>query len=151
METKHSVNSSFIQLPGSGISIRAKALLEQYSDGFGELRQYLQRGIQGLLTQTAQTAACNRLHDFEERFSCWLLMCRDRAQGEVLPITHEFLAMMLATRRSTVTVATGMLDKAGLIERARGRVEIVNRAGLEEVACECYGIVRDEYVRLGLL
>jgi CRP-like cAMP-binding protein len=149
--TSHSVNRTFIQLPGSGFSIKAKALVEQCSDGSVELRQRLQRGIQALLTQTAQTAACNRVHEVEERLSRWLLMCHDREQVDLLPITHEFLAMMLGTRRSTVTVAAGMLHKAGLIEYTRGHVRIMNRAGLEEVACECYPIVRDEYVRLGLL
>lgn len=149
--TGHSVNRTFIQLPGSGFSIKAKALLEQCSDGSSELRLRLQRGIQGLLTQTAQTAACNRVHELEERLSRWLLMCHDRVQADLLPITHEFLAMMLGTRRSTVTVAAGMLHKAGMIEYAHGHVKIMNRMGLEEVACECYPIVRDEYVRLGLL
>jgi CRP-like cAMP-binding protein len=149
--TGHTPNRSFIQLPGSGFSVAAKTLREQLSETSGELRLCLQRGIQGLLVQTAQTAACNRVHELEERLARWLLMCRDRVQADRLPITHEFLAMMLGTRRSTVTVAAGILHRAGLIEYSRGHVLILRHEGLEEVACECYGIIRDEYARLGLL
>jgi len=149
--TGHSSNRSFIQLPGSGYSLKTNTLREHLSESSGELRTWLFRGVQGLLTQTAQTAACNRVHELEERLARWLLMCHDRIQADQLPITHEFLAMMLGTRRSTVTVTAGMLHKSGLIEYSRGKVTIRNRQGLEEVACECYSIVQDEYVRLQLL
>lgn len=149
--TNHSPNRSFIQIAGSGFSIKAKVLLEQSSDGAGDLRLYLQRSVQALLVQTAQTAACNRVHELEERLARWLLMCHDRLQTDYLPITHEFLAMMLGTRRTTVTVAAGMLHKSGLIEYSRGHVTIQNREKLESAACECYQTIRDEYVRLGLL
>jgi CRP-like cAMP-binding protein len=149
--TGHSPNRSFIQIPGTGFSVKAKTLREQSSDGSGGLSLGLQRGVQGLLAQTAQTAACNRVHELEERLARWLLMCHDRMQTDSLSITHEFLAMMLGTRRSTVTVAAGMLHKAGLIDYSRGNVKIENRKGLEETACECYSIVHEEYVRLRLL
>jgi len=149
--TGHSLNRSFIQLPGSGYSIRAKVLQEQCFEGTGELRLSLLRAIQGLLVQTAQTAACNRVHQIEERLSRWLLMCYDRVQTDYLSITHEFLAIMLGTRRSTVSVAAGILQKAGFIEYSHGHVKIINRSGLEEAACECYSVVREEYIRLGLL
>jgi CRP-like cAMP-binding protein len=149
--TNHSPNRSFIQIPGSGFSIKAKTLQEQSSDGAGDLRLYLQRSVQALLVQTAQTAACNRVHELGERMARWLLMCHDRLQTDHLPITHEFLAMMLGTRRSSVTVAAGMLHNAALIEYSRGHVTIRNRENLESAACECYQTIRDEYVRLGLL
>lgn len=149
--TGTSLNRSFIQLAGSGFGIKADILLGQCANPNGELRKCLQRGIQGLLAQTAQTAACNRIHDLEQRLCRWLLMCHDRMQTDHLVITHEFLATMLGTRRSTVTVAAGILHKAGLIEYARGHVNVLNRKGLEEVACECYSVVHKEYVRLGLL
>ena len=148
--TGHSPNRSFIQIPGHGFSVKAKILREQ-SEASSELRLRLQRSIQGLLVQTAQTAACNRVHELEERLARWLLMCQDRVQNDHLPITHEFLAMMLGTRRTTVTVAAGMLHKAGLIAYSRGHVTIQNRERLEHAACECYQIIREEYVRLGLL
>jgi CRP-like cAMP-binding protein len=149
--TDRSSNRSFIQIAGSGYSIKARTLREQSSDGASEFRLRLHRGVQALLAQTAQTAACNRVHELEERLARWLLMCHERVQGDRLPITHEFLAMMLGTRRSSVTVAAGMLHRAGLIEYSRGDVTITNRKGLEEAACECYPTIRDEYVRLGLL
>lgn len=149
--TGSSVNRSFMQIAGSGYSIKAKALQQHFLEDSGELQQLMLRGIQGMLVQTAQTAACNRVHELEERLSRWLLMCHERTQNDFLPITHEFLATMLGTRRSTVTVAAGMLHKSGLIEYARGHVRIINRAGLEDVTCECYRIIRNEYIRLGLL
>ena len=149
--TGHSLGHSFIQIAGSGYAVKAKTLVEQSQDGSGQLRLCLQRGMQGLLTQTAQTAACNRVHELEERLARWLLMCRDRIRLDDLPITHEFLSMMLGTNRSSVTVAAGMLQRAGLITYSRGRVRIENCKGLEKAACECYSTVYDEYVRLGLL
>jgi Crp-like helix-turn-helix domain len=81
----------------------------------------------------------------------WLMMCHSRIQSDQIPITHEFLAMMLGTRRSSVTVAAGMLHKAGLIVYSRGQVTIQNRDRLRDAACECFRIVDEEYVRLGLL
>jgi CRP-like cAMP-binding protein len=101
--TGHSPNRSFIQLPGTGFSIKATILLDQSNNSSSELRSRLQRGVQRLLVQKAQTAACNRVHELEERLARWLLMCHDRVQTDRMPITHEFLAMMLGTRRSTVT------------------------------------------------
>lgn len=145
----HSPNRSFMQIPGHGFKVKASVFLEQ-SEVSSELKLCLQRGIQGLLLQTAQTAACNRVHELEERLARWLLMCHDRVRSDQLPITHEFLAMMLGTRRTTVTVAAGILHKAGLIACTRGRVTIQNFEGLENTACECYRIIHDEYVRLGL-
>lgn len=149
--TGQSSNRSFIQLPGAGYSIPAKKLHEHLAEPSGELRTWMYRGVQGLLTQTAQTAACNRVHELEERLARWLLMCQDRVQADQIPITHEFLAMMLGTRRSTVTVTAGVLHKSGLIDYSRGNLTVLNRRGLEDVACECYSIVHDEYVRLQLL
>ena len=141
---------NFIQIPGHGFSVKATVLREQAEASSG-LRLRLQQAVQGMLAQTAQTAACNRVHELEERLARWLLMCQDRLQDGRLPITHEFLAMMLGTRRTTVTVAAGMLHKAGLITYSRGHVTIQNREGLEHAACECYGTISKEYARLGLL
>lgn len=148
--TGGSPNRSFIQIPGHGYSIKASVLRAQ-SQGSSALLALLQRSIQGMMVQTAQTAACNRVHELHERLARWLLMCRDRVGEDRLIITQEFLAMMLGTRRTTVTVAAGMLHKAGLIAYTRGHVTIENHAGLKNAACECYEIVLDEYVRLGLL
>ena len=97
--------------------------------------------------QTAQTAACNRLHTISERLARWLLTCHDRVQSDRMSLTHEFLGQMLGT----VTLAAGMLQQAGLIDYARGHVTIKSREELERVACECHRTVLDEFRRLGLL
>jgi CRP-like cAMP-binding protein len=92
--------------------------------------------------QVTQIAACNRLHEVNERLARWLLMSADRVGSNSVPLTQEFLAQMLGTRRSSVTVAAGMLQKAGLITHSRGDVQIIDRPNLEEAACECYAIMQ---------
>jgi CRP-like cAMP-binding protein len=115
-----------------------------------ELRLVLNRYvlIQGL--QIAQIAACNRLHEIEQRLARWLLMCQDRVDSDLLPITHEFLAQMLGTGRPSVSLAAGILQRAGLIENLRGTVKILNRAELEESACECYRAIQHFNDGLGI-
>ncbi len=151
MGAVRSPNRCFVEIAGSGYAVKAKALSEQYVNSSGQLRLALQRGVQAMFAQIVQTAACNRVHELEERLARWLLMCRDRMQADELPITHESLAMMLGTCRSSVTVAAGILQKAGLIECSHGHMRIEDRKGLEKAACECYSVIRDEYARLGLL
>jgi CRP-like cAMP-binding protein len=97
-----------------------------------------------LLAQVQQTAACNALHTMESRLARWLLQTRDRVDEDALPLTQEFLSQMLGVRRTTVTLVARQLEAAGVIRRRRGRIEIVDRKGLEEVACECYAIVRSQ-------
>lgn len=97
--------------------------------------------------EITQVAACNRLHDVEERLARWLLMCADRVKSDELPLTQEFLAQMLGTRRSSVTVAAGILQKAGIIAYNRGDVKIVDRHKLEAAACECYGLMQQQKQR----
>jgi CRP-like cAMP-binding protein len=89
-----------------------------------------------------QTAGCNALHKAEARLARWLLQTRDRTDGDRIPLTQEFLSQMLGERRTTVTMVAGVLQKAGLIRYRRGYVEIIDRSGLEQAACECYGIIR---------
>jgi CRP-like cAMP-binding protein len=91
--------------------------------------------------RSSQVAACNRLHEVEERLARWLLMSQDRLAGDLVPLTQDFLAHMLGTRRASVTVAAGILQKAGLITYKRGVVRIESRTQLEEATCECYGIM----------
>ncbi len=141
---------TFIQIAGSGYSIPAQKIKEEFERSV-ELRWRLQKYMQAFLVQSAQTAACNRLHNIEERLSRWLLSCRDRMETDQLHLTHDFLGQMLGAPRTTVTLAAGLLHRAGLIDYSRGTVTIQNRDGLENTACECYGIVRDEFNRLGLL
>ena len=92
--------------------------------------------------EVMQIAACNRLHEVDERLARWLLMCQDRVDLYILPLTQEFLAQMLGARRASVSVAASILQRAGLIEYARGHVTILNRPGLEEATCECYEVIR---------
>jgi CRP-like cAMP-binding protein len=107
-----------------------------------ELEQQLHRFGYQLAMQTTQIAACNRLHNVEERLARWILMSDDRLSLEALPLTQEFLGQMLGARRSSVTVAAGTLQKAGLISYTRGSVTILNRQQLEDAACDCYEIVQ---------
>ena len=124
---------------------------EVFADGTQEhhaLKRLLQRYTHAFLTQVAQTASCNRVHSIEERCARWLLMVHDRVERVEFKLTHEFLSFMLGVRRAGVTVAAGMLQEAGLIRYSRGHITILDRAGLEAVSCECYGIVRAEFERL---
>jgi CRP-like cAMP-binding protein len=143
---KTSPSRVVMQIGGSAFKIRAKdfaALLP----GCPQLERSLFRLSQEMATQAAQVAACNRLHEVDERLARWLLMCQDRLEGNRVPLTQEFLAHMLGTRRASVTVAAGMLQKAGLIKYTRGEVQIENRKELENAACECYAtIVRQSQI-----
>jgi CRP-like cAMP-binding protein len=96
-----------------------------------------------LLAQVQQTVACNALHTMESRLARWLLQTRDRIDSDVLPLTQEFLSQMLGVQRPTVTLVTHQLEQEGVIQNRRGRIIIVDRKGLEKLACECYAIVRD--------
>ncbi len=108
------------------------------------LERQLQQFSQILAMQVTQIAACNRLHEVDERLARWLLMSADRVGSNSIPLTQDFLAQMLGTRRSSVTVAAGILQKAGLITHSRGYVKIINRQKLEEAACECYGLMQQQ-------
>jgi len=125
-----------VQITGDGFRVEVAAL--QDTLGFTpHLQSLLSRYavVQGM--QVAQTAACNRLHDIQQRLSRWLLMTQDRVDSESLPITHDFLATMLGTDRSSVSLAAAVLQKRKLIEYTRGAVKIVNRNKLQDSACEC--------------
>ncbi len=141
---------TFIQVEGTGFRIKAKRLKEAF-ERRGELRRHLQKYVLANLVQSAQNAACNRLHPIAERLARWLLTCHDRVRSDFMPLTHEFLSQMLGAPRTTVTLAAGMLQEAGLIDYTRGHVTIKTRSGLEKATCECYGVVRNEFRRLGLL
>jgi hypothetical protein len=150
LDTGSMPGRTFMQIGGAGFSIDADDLKTEFESP-SELRRHLQRYVQGFLVESAQTAACNRLHSIEGRLSRWLLTCLDRTDSDALQLTHEFLGQMLGAPRTTVTLAAGLLQRAGLIEYSRGRVTIRDRAGMEKITCECYGTVRDEFRRLGLL
>jgi len=138
-----------IQIAGDGFRMMGNAL-ERILRSAPQLQAMLNRhaGLQGM--QVAQTAACNRLHDIQQRLSRWLLMTQDRVHSGVLPITHDFIATMMGTDRSTVSLAAAVLQKKGIIEYARGAVKVVNRRKLQNSACECYGVIQQFEDDLGL-
>jgi CRP-like cAMP-binding protein len=131
-----------VQISGEGFRIKGE-LFQKLLLGMPNLRKALNRYNVLLGMQVSQTAACNRLHEIEQRLARWLLMAEDSAATSMLGITHDFLATMLGTDRPSVTLAAGLLQKAGLIEYGRGTVKITNRAQLEAFACECYSVIRD--------
>jgi CRP-like cAMP-binding protein len=109
-----------------------------------ELEKQLQRYSMILGMQSTQLAACNRLHDVGERLARWLLMSHDRIGSDRLPLTQEFLAQTLGSRRASVTVAAGTLQSAGLIAYSRGSVTVLDRKKLKERACSCYGVIEQQ-------
>jgi CRP-like cAMP-binding protein len=113
----------------------------------GHLHDRLLRYTQAFIVQVAQNTACNRIHTTEERAARWLLTTADRVGAEEFVLTQQFLAQMLGVRRPTVSLTAGILQAAGLITYTRGRVRIVDREQLEQSACDCYAIVRDEFAR----
>jgi CRP-like cAMP-binding protein len=129
------------QVPGRTLRMEAAMFVEE-SERAGPFRHLVQNYLQALFTQISQAAACNRLHSNEERLSRWLLMSHDRVGTDTFPITHEFLAQMLGSRRATVTLSAGLLQAAGLIRYHRGQVTILDRVGLENVSCECYRVIK---------
>jgi CRP-like cAMP-binding protein len=136
-----------VQVEGTALRMDAAAL----RDGMAEsaaLRALLHRYALAFQAQVTMTAACNARHAIEQRLARWLLIAHDRAGADEFPMTHEFLSLMLGVRRPGVTIAAGMLQKAGLIHYARGRMAVADRPGLEAASCECYHTVRHEHARL---
>lgn len=125
------------QIAGASFRLDAGSFLEILKQA-PTMRLLLNQFSQIMAMQVTQIAACNRLHEVNERLARWLLMSADRLGSNAVPLTQEFLAQMLGTRRSSVTVAAGMLEKAGLITHSRGEVVIIDRPKLEEAACDCY-------------
>ena len=138
--------TSMIQMPGVGLRIGSDVLRTEMLRRPVLLDRVL-RFTQVLNTQISHTAACNAHHNLQERLARWLLMAHDRAESDALPLTQEFISMMLAVRRPGVTVAARSLQATGAIEYERGRILVRDRQRLEEASCECYGIVREHYRR----
>ena len=138
---------AMVQLPGSALRMRAGTFRKKAARSTA-LSGPLLRYVQALHIQVSLSAACNGRHTLPERLARWLLMARDRATSDQLPLSHEFLSMMLGVRRAGVTVAVGTLRAAGLIRNMHGRITIIDRQGLEAASCECYHTLRNEYERL---
>ncbi|HEX8749373.1 MAG TPA: Crp/Fnr family transcriptional regulator [Pyrinomonadaceae bacterium] len=142
-----SQNHAIVQIADGAMRMTAAALRAELKRG-GRLQSLLLRYSLILLKQVSQTAACNRNHNMGERLARWLLLCQDRVGGSELRLTQELLAQMLGTRRSRVSEAAIILQRAGLIRYSRGIISILDREGLEEFVCECYRAVKAELDRL---
>jgi len=142
-----SLTEARVQVAGTALRIGAAPFRDAMERG-GALPGLLLRYALAFHAQVTLTAACNARHAIEQRLARWLLIAHDRAGGDDYPMTHEFISIMLGVRRPGVTIAAGMLQKAGLIHYARGRMEVMDRPGLEAASCECYHTVRREFSRL---
>jgi CRP-like cAMP-binding protein len=144
---KSSPHRVIVQIEDGGLRIEARALQEEGAKE-GPLRDLLTAYHIAFMSQVSQSVACNGLHRLVQRCCRWLLMSRDRVGSNDLHLTHEYLAIMLGARRASVTEAIRPLQEAGLVQSHRGRLTILDGAGLEARSCECYFVVRDEYDRL---
>ena len=138
---------AFMQVGGAGVRIEAENF-RRLIELCPVLNRLLLRYTLALINLMAQSAACNRAHSVEERCARWLLMTHDRVHERSFPLTQEFLAQMLGVRRPTVSIAAGMLARAGLITYVRGQMTLLDRAGLEAASCGCYRIIAAEFERL---
>ena len=133
-----------VQISGAGLRIDARALRDA-ANSFPTIRKTVIRYAQVSEAQLHQSAACNALHSIEARLCRWLLTCEDRVGDTILPLTQEFMAMMLGVQRTSVTTAAQALQRRGLIEYRRGRITILDRAGMEHISCECYRTIETIY------
>jgi CRP-like cAMP-binding protein len=134
-----SANESYCQVPGRAVVV-SRALFHRLLSSDAGFRALLDRFLQAYVNMLGQLAACNRLHGIYERCARWLLLTHDRVGSSQIALTHEYLAMMLGSRRSGVTVAAAALQRAGFIRYTHGHIVILDRDGLEEASCECYGV-----------
>ena len=140
-------HQTFIQVAGSGLRMRAEDLAAAMGAS-PSLNVLLLRWVQALMIQTAQSALANGRYTIQERLARWLLMCHDRLDGDDLPLTHEFLSLMLGVRRSGVTEALHVLEGVRIVKTSRGRIHLLDRGRLEEIAGGCHGLAEAEYGRL---
>jgi CRP-like cAMP-binding protein len=144
---RQSLTRAIVQVPGRARRISAAHLHRAWEQS-AQIRDLIDRHNQALFAHAIHSVACNALHSVEARFCRWLLSCHDRIDTSTVSLTQEFLADMLGVQRTTVTVVARALQAAGLIRYRRGVVDILDRAGLEAIACECYRAVRRNYQRL---
>jgi len=147
MGSETSANESFCQVPGKAWKMPAQTFRSLLAKS-QLFREFLNRYLQAYVNMLGQLAACNRLHSVYERCARWLLMTEDRVGNNEFPLTHEFLAIMLGSRRSGVTVAAAVLQKAGFIHYQHGMMTILDRPGLEATTCECYKITTEQFGNL---
>jgi CRP-like cAMP-binding protein len=136
-----------VQMAGDAFRIRGQKLYEEFRRN-PFLRDLLLKYTNAFLIQVAQSSICNCYHTLQERLCRWLLVARDAVRSDGLQLTHDVIAHLLGTRRASVTVTAGLLQRAGLIRINRGQITIIDHAGLEAMSCECYGILRDGIKRI---
>ena len=144
MYSRVSFNRCLVQFEGGMVRCPIELLQSEFRQS-EHVRDLFVSYSETLLSQVQQTVACNAMHSTEERICRWLLMMYDRAEGKALPYTHEFLSHMLGSNRKSVTLAAQSLQAAGLISYHRGKIQVVDRAGLEKASCECYAIVKERF------
>jgi CRP-like cAMP-binding protein len=144
MYSRVSFNRCLVQLEGGIVRCPIELLQSEFKRS-EYVRDLLVSYSETLLAQVQQSVACNAMHSTEERMCRWLLMMHDRAEGEALPYTHEFLSHMLGANRKSVTLAARSLQAAGLIDYRRGRIQVLDRPGLERASCECYAVVKERF------
>ena len=140
-------SSAVVQIAGHGYRLQGRLLKEEFNRG-GLMQRLLLRYTQALLTEMAQTAACNRHHSIEQQLCRWLLLTLDRLPSNELVMTQELVASALGVRREGITEIAGKLQRAGLIRYRRGHIAVLERSGLEAGACECYAVLKKELGRL---
>jgi len=136
-----------VQVPGKALKVRSDFLKPMF-DTDVRVRSVLLNYTQAYIAQLSQNSACNRLHEVKERCARWLLETRDRTGGDHLLITHQFISEMLGVRRASATLVLDEFRDEGTVELGRGSIEILHLEQIEKTACECYGVIRNEYDRL---
>jgi CRP-like cAMP-binding protein len=136
-----------VQVAGEAVQIAASELQLLFAQNTA-VRSLFLNYAQALIAQLSQTTACNRLHKLEQRFARWLLEAQDRLESEEIPLTQRFIAEMLGVRRAGVTQAAQKLEDLNIISYSRGHIRILDKPALKDIACECFGVVREEYDRL---
>ena len=140
------IETNICQIPGTALRMPAEVFRKMTADDTA-LRRVALRYLQAYLSMVSQNVACNRLHDIEHRLAKWLLMSHDRMRREDFSLTQEYLAAMLGVHRPSVSVAAGILQRAGIIDYKRGSIRVLDRQSLEDASCECYGIVQKHFDR----
>ena len=147
LDGRWALNTAISQADSSGMTIDA-AILKRLAGESETIRSGLASQEQALFAQTQQVAACNALHEVEERLSRWLLHSHDLLENSTLPLTQELLSQMLGVRRTSVTLAARRLQQAGLINYHRGRIQILDVSSLQESCCECYAVINSHFSKL---
>jgi CRP-like cAMP-binding protein len=139
---------TLVQVEGRAYRMRSDTFMSEVMQTKSPLNDWIARYTHSFLSMTSQTAACNRLHQLDERLCRWLKMIHDRVQRDSISLRQEFIAQMLGVHRPSVSVAANILQKAGFIRYSRGQMEILDSKGLQDGACECYELMEKEMARL---